>query len=323
MGRALANVAREYPNKPDHVLNGPSDLATPRAQHPVFFGSYDWHSSVHMHWTMARCLRIFPSVAAASAVSDWFDSALSPDRVAAECAYLEAPQSASFERTYGWAWLLLLQSELMQLAGSYPRAASWATNLQPLADAFAGRFVAYLPKLSHPVRTGTHANSAFSLVLAHEYATIARHPALRVSTESAARAWFGSDARYPARYEPSGEDFLSAGLVEAALMTRIVGPGRAADWWRQFSPPETELSVWLAPVAVGDRTDPRLAHLDGLNLSRAWCWKLLAPVLAEEHRGVVRAAIGAHLDASLPHAVEGNYMGTHWLASFALLALTA
>lgn len=319
---ALANVRQEYPNKLDHVINGASDLLPPNALHPVFYGSFDWHSAVHMHWLLVRLLRAFPSMPEAAQIAAALDEHFTGTRIAGELAYLQQPLRQSFERTYGWAWLLKLQAELIAAAATDSRARVWRDALQPLADAFVERYLEFLPRADYPVRAGTHANSAFGLLFALDYAECVQHLALRKVIAAKANDWFGRDRRYPAAYEPSGDDFLSAGLTEAALMLRVVDSCSYADWWEVFCPARGELQAWLTPVAVSDRSDPKLAHLDGLNLSRAWCWKMILPQLPQDLVTPVRDAVDAHLNAALPHACAGHYAGTHWLASFALLALT-
>lgn len=319
---ALANIEREYPNKLDHVINDALDVRSPRALHPVFYGSYDWHSCVHMHWLLARLLRCFPALPEAAEIRLAFDRHFTDANLAAEIAYLQQPSRQSFERTYGWAWLLKLQTELIALASADQRATAWCTALQPLTDIFVERYMQFLPLSHYPIRGGTHANSAFGLLFALEYTEAAQHFALRKLVTEKANTWFGRDRRYPSAYEPGGDDFLSPGLMEAALMMRVVDGCSYADWWQVFCPAPQDLHVWLTPVVVADRCDPKLAHLDGLNLSRAWCWKMIEPQLPPSLRAPVAAAIDVHLAASLPHATSGNYAGTHWLASFALLALT-
>lgn len=319
--RALANIRQEFPSKLDHVLNGVPDLQSPHALHPVFYGSFDWHSSVHMHWLLARLLRT-ADLPEGDLIRDAFNQHFTPENIAVELAYLQHPSRRSFERTYGWAWLLKLQAELHALAEREPAATSWRNNLQPLANAIVDRYQQFLPLAQYPTRAGTHANSAFGLLFALDYAERTQHLALRKLIAAKANAWFGQDRRYPAAYEPGGDDFLSGGLVEAALMLRVVDSCSYADWWELFRPAPRELLAWLSPVQVADRSDPKLAHLDGVNLSRAWCWKMISGQLDPALREKVDTAIDAHLGASLPYTVSGDYAGTHWLASFALLALT-
>lgn len=318
---ALANIAQEYPNKLDHVMNDAGDIQSPAALHPVFFGSFDWHSSVHMHWLLACLLGHFPSLPEAPQIRDVFDTQLTQAKIAAELAYLRQPSRRSFERTYGWAWLLKLQTELIGLAKIEQRALAWRDALQPLADEFVDRYLEFLPAAQFPIRAGTHANSAFGLLFALDYAECTQHIALRKVIARKANIWFGHDRNYPAAYEPSGDDFLSGGLVEAALMLRLFDGCSFADWWEAFCPSDQALQTWLTPVTGIDHSDPKLSHLDGLNLSRTWCWKMIIAALPEKLRQPVRQAIDAHIGAALPHVDRGDYVGTHWLASFAVLAL--
>jgi hypothetical protein len=317
---ALHNVATEYPYHLVHLARDDHDLAPPRRLYPLFHGSYDWHSCVHMHWTLARCLRRHPQAAFGAAIRAHFDARFTADAVAQEIAYLDAPGRASFERPYGWGWLLKLQAELIALAASEPAAAHWQATLAPLAQRLAGRLADWLPRADFPVRAGTHGNSAFALLLALDWVDAVQHRALHRAISERALRWFGQDRRYPADYEPSGDDFLSAGLTEARLMQRVLDGCDYADWWHQFAPPPAALARWLAPVAVSDATDPKIVHLHGLNLSRAWCWRGLHAALPVDLQKGVDAAIDAHLATSWAAATEGHYVGTHWLASFALLA---
>jgi hypothetical protein len=319
---ALANIRQEYPNKLDHVMNDVADLCSPQQLHPVFYGSYDWHSSVHMHWLLTRLLRLFPELPEAGQIQQAFDTHFTKARIAIEIVYLQHPTSQSFERTYGWAWLLKLQTELVELAITSSRAIAWRDAMQPLASVFVERYLHFLPLAQFPIRAGTHANSAFGLLFALEHAELIQHHVLRELIAAKAHGWFGPDQRYPAAYEPGGDDFLSGGLMEAAVMRRVLDGRDYIDWWQAFSPPSEELQVWLLPVPVSDRGDPKLAHLDGLNLSRAWCWKMLAQELPAPLPARVDMAIDAHIAASLPHASAGDYVGTHWLASYATLALS-
>jgi hypothetical protein len=318
---ALTNVSTEYPFHLTHLAHGDRDLAPPRTLHPLFFGSYDWHSCVHMHWTLARCLRRHPRAPFAAEVRAHFDARFSAAGVAGELAYFDAPGRASFERPYGWGWLLKLQCELIALAAEHTAAARWRDALAPLAQHLADRLLAFLPRAEFPVRAGSHGNSAFALLLALDYGEAIQHRALVHAIGDRAQRWFGRDHSYPAAYEPSGDDFLSAGLAEARLMQRVLDGCDYADWWQAFAPPAADLARWLAPVDVSDGLDPKIVHLHGLNLARAWCWRSLRTALPADLHAAVDAAIAAHLARSLPAAIEGDYVGTHWLASFALLAI--
>ena len=317
---ALDNVATAYPYKLDQVLRDDSDLAAPRLLHPVFFGSYDWHSCVHMHWLLARLLRLYPDQALAKEIREHFDNRLTSANIEGELVALKGPHRASFERPYGWGWLLKLAAELQLLAEA--QSTPWHRAVEPLAAAFADRFMQFLPRVDYPTRAGTHGNTAFALLLALDYCEAVQHRALYSLIAERANRWFGRDHRYPADYEPDGDDFLSGGLVEAALMRRVIDGCSFVDWWSQFQPSPEAMLTWLQPAQVSDASDPKIVHLHGLNLSRAWCWRQLVPEVDEPLKSSVRAAIEHHLAASLPAASHGDYVGTHWLASFALLALT-
>jgi hypothetical protein len=319
---ALAHVIREYPNKLDHIMVGPADVQAPRTLHPAFFGSLDWHSCVHGYWLLARLRRAFPTLAQRPAIDALFDAQLTAEKLAVERAYLERPTSGGFERPYGWAWLLMLTAELH--AGGVA-AASWHRALVGLAQAFAARLRAHLPKLTYPIRTGTHFNSAFALVLARDYARAHADTELAELIRTRALDWFGADADCQA-WEPSGDDFLSPALMEAECMRRIMARQEFAQWFARFLPAAAagEPAVLFGPVRVSDRSDGKIAHLDGLNLSRAWCWRSLAKSFCADDpiREHALAAAERHLAASLPY-IAVDYMGAHWLGSFALLALDA
>ncbi len=334
---ALDNVVREYPNKLDHLLTGDIDVRSPSMLHPVFYGSYDWHSSVHMHWTLVTLLDRFPALPEADAIAALLDRHFTVDRIAGELAYLARPSSASFERPYGWAWLLKLQEALHRAGRDDARAAVWRDRLAPLADAFVARVGRWLPVAVHPSRAGSHANGAFALMLMLDYATASGRADLHAALVAKAHAWYDADRAYPVEYEIGSEDFLSNGLLEAVLMHRVLcidATGREADcndaalglamfyqWWDDFVPDIARLAPWLKPVVPSDRGDPRFSHIDGLNLSPGWCWSRLVDHLPEALQTPVRLAIHAHRRESLPHAAVGHYVGTHLLASFALLAL--
>jgi hypothetical protein len=321
---ALAHVTREYPHKLDHVMRGPEDVRGPRELHPVFFGSFDWHSCVHGYWLLTRLLRRFPDLPEAPRIAALLGAQLTPELVAGEIAYLhEDPLRKGFERPYGWAWLLMLAAELARDASAAGRRRSSA--LQPLADAFAQRFRDFLPKATYPVRVGTHFNTAFAVALALEYAEVVGDRDLRKMLHTAALSWYRGDADCHA-WEPGGDDFLSSALIEAECMRRVLSPDDFAPWMNRFLPriADGEPATLFRPALVSDRTDGKIAHLDGLNLSRAWCWRSLARTWPADDPRRARAdtAADAHLAAALPH-VAGDYMGEHWLATFALLALEA
>jgi hypothetical protein len=314
---ALGHVGKEYPHKLDQVLCGPEDLKGPRALHPIFFGSFDWHSCVHGYWLLMRTLRLHPDMPVAGRVRDLLDRMLTPANVAGELNYLHRAYTGGFERPYGWAWLLALHAEARR------HEAAWADDLAPLAEAFADRFKAFLPKLTYPIRTGTHFNTAFALILALDWAEEGGDADLAALIAARARHYYGQDRDCPG-WEPGGDDFLSPALTEALCMRRTMAPGEFRAWFDAFLPDlaaGTPRSLF-EPAFVSDRSDGKIAHLDGVNLSRAWCWRGLADALDPEIAALGRRAADAHLDASLPH-VAGDYMGEHWLATFALLALEA
>lgn len=320
---ALTNVRREYPRKLDHLLIAPPGNLAPRATHPAFFGSYDWHSAVHMHWLLVRLLRVHPNLPAAAEIIPLLDAHLSDRPLAAELAYLQVPERHSFERPYGWAWLLELRAEALRLARDRPEGRRWAKALDPLATYIAGRMREFLAIAAYPIRAGAHPNSAFACVLALDYARTAGDTGLAAGIETAARSWYLADRDAPLAYEPSLADFLSPALTEAQLMREVLPGAEFAAWLSAFL---TEGLGGLAlPPVVPDRSDAQFCHLDGLALSRAWSLQRIAAGLpqdaAPEFARACAAAAQRHLAVGLPQAVGGDYVGEHWLASFAALAL--
>ena len=320
-GLALKHVTREYPNKLDHVLNGPLDLREPRDLHPVFFGSFDWHSCVHGYWLLATVLRLFPDLGEAHEIKRLFEAQLTASKVETEVDYLDQPMRATFERPYGWSWLLMLAAELDRHGGE--QAKKWREALAPLAAAFAEQFLVFLPKATYPTRVGTHFNSAFAVTLALEYAEGTSNERLGKLLVSKARDWYDSDFDCQA-WEPGGDDFLSPALIEAECMRRVLDADDYSIWLDRFLPQlaDRKPDTLFIPATVSDRSDGKIAHLDGLNLSRAWCWRSIASSwpASDPRRSIALAAADTHLAASLPY-VAGDYMGEHWLATFALLAL--
>jgi len=311
---ALSHVQKEYPHKLDHVLDGDADALPPRLLHPIFFGSFDWHSCVHGWWTLLTLRRLCPDMPEAGEINDLADESFTPAKVAAELAYLERPSSVGFERPYGWAWLLYLHLEASRHHDAWPNA------LEPLAHAFAARLHAYLGKLTYPIRAGTHFNTAFALILALEWAeTFDR--SLATTIQLWAVEHFRGDRDCQA-WEPSGDDFLSPALIEAFCMARVLTPVAFADWFSDFLPrlDEREPTTLFTPASVSDRSDGKIAHLDGLNFSRAWCWRELASRIPDRQRALAERTAVLHVESALPH-VAGDYAGEHWLATFALLAM--
>ena len=316
---ALGHVRREYPNNVDHALAEPADARTPRQLHPIFYGSYDWHSCVHSYWMLARLLRRFPDFAPASDIRALFDTQFVPEKVAAECTYFSRPTARGFKRPYGWAWLLKLATELALQPDD-----RWGRNLAPLTEVIVQRFRDFLPRATYPVRVGTHFNTAFGLRMAADYADISKDDGLAKLLRKTGQRWYGEDSDCPAWGEPSGDDFQSSALIEAECMRRLLPPNEFLPWFGQFLPrlSERQPATLFRPASVSDRTDGKIAHLDGLNLSRAWCWRSLGNALpaADPRRTIAHEAAREHLAAGLPHIAE-HYMGEHWLASFAVLAL--
>jgi hypothetical protein len=310
---ALGHVAKEYPHKLDHVLLDDEDALPPRVLHPIFFGSFDWHSCVHGWWTLLTLRRLFSDIGEAAAIGRLADESFTPEKVGVELAYLNRPLSRGFERPYGWGWLLYLHLEATR------HDEPWAGELEPFARAFAKRLSDYLAVLTYPIRVGTHFNTAFALILSLEWAD-AFDPTLAEQIRDRSRHWFGVD-RDCQSWEPGGDEFLSPALIEALCMARA-HPALFPIWFEQFLPhiAVREPATLFTPAIVSDRSDGKIAHLDGLNLSRAWCWRNLAPLLPSGERSVAEGAADEHLAAAMPH-LSGDYMGEHWLASFALLAL--
>jgi hypothetical protein len=312
---ALGHVRREYPHKLDHVLSSDEDALPPHVLHPIFHGSFDWHSCVHGWWMLLTLRRLFPEMAEATAIAGLAADSFTREKVEGELAYLERPLSRGFERPYGWGWLLYLHLELSL------HEEGWARVLEPLASAFAQRLHDYLRLLTYPIRVGTHFNTAFALILSLEWAAKSDQSLVELIRNRSLH-WFGADRDCEA-WEPGGDEFLSPALIEAVCMSRTHASEFSA-WFGHFLPgvSHRQPATLFDPVIVSDRSDGKIAHLDGLNLSRAWCWRLIAPLLSAEEKLIARQTADEHLAAALPH-IAGDYMGEHWLASFALLALLA
>lgn len=317
-------ICREYPNKLDHVIGGPGDLKSPRELHPAFYGCFDWHSAVHSHWMLIHLikrfeLRIEPKIRSLLRIN------LTEEHLRAEADYFAEPYRQSFERPYGWAWLLKLAQEIHQWDDKDGKG--WSEGLRPLETAIAARFCDFLNRQQYPVRTGTHTNTAFSMTLAYDYACSTGDVRLQDVLLEKATAYYSADANYPTAQEPSGADFLSPCLVEADLLRRVMSREQFREWLGVFLP---ELSSGgakqlLTPVEVSDRTDPQIGHLDGLNLSRAWCLVGIANSLdpSDPLACTLRDSAQHHAIKGLSHVATGDYMGEHWLASFAVYMLSA
>lgn len=312
----LKCMEQEYPNKLNQVLTSEKELLSPKALHPAFYGCFDWHSAVHGHWLLVRLLNEFPKMDAEKIRSQLAKS-LTPANIVGEMAYFDLKENASFERTYGWVWLFQLQSELDRSAD--PILQQLGKNLAPLTLRLVKEYETFLPKLTYPLRSGEHVNSAFSMVMAYDYAVQAKNKSFQKLLRERALDYYSQDEKASMRYEPSGFDFLSPNLEEIHLMSKVLEPAAFTKWLKTFLPELYDTQFALTPVDVSDRTDGKLVHLDGLNLSRAWCLYDIArkdPKLSH-----LRPIADAHLQKSLPSLVDGNYSGEHWLASFALYAL--
>jgi len=321
---ALKCVTREYPNKPEHVLNDASDVQSPKALHPAFYGCFDWHSSVHGHWMLVRLIRLFPDLPEAADIRKALNANLTAENIHAETEYLKQKNRQSFERTYGWAWLLKLAEELSLSSGAEEKI--WAGNLRPLVDALVDSYLQFLPKQTYPIRTGVHPNTAFGLAFAFDYAKTSGNEPLAALIAERSRTYFGNDKNYPAAWEPGGEDFFSPALLEADLMRRVMGAAEFRQWFARFLPQlaSGKPQSLLKPATVTDRSDPKLVHLDGLNLSRAWCMRSIANALprTDPARKVLAKSARAHSIDALAHVASGDYAGEHWLASFAVYLLS-
>lgn len=315
---AVDNILLEYPHMPWIMASSPESYRLHRNAHPTFFGSFDWHSCVEMYWVAAVILRRHPDAESAPRAIEVIDSLLTPENIATETTFIQL--NPGFERPYGWGWLLTFLAELD--ASDDPRAAVWSATLTPLADAIMDNLAAWLPRMTYPQRIGMHANTAFGLYLSWD-ALAARRPDLLETVRNRARQWFGHDIDYPFHYEPSGADFLSAGLCEAVLMQRVLGPDAFSGWLDDFFPTlvAQKPDVLFNPATVSDASDGQIAHLHGLNMSRAWAFSTLATAFPEGDPRAIAclAAARHHADAALPIVAGSDYMVEHWLVAYALL----
>jgi len=317
---ALTCLHQEYPNKISHVMQGDGDVRPPRALTPAFFGCYDWHSAVHGHWLLARLLHRFPNASFVKDARAALAVSLTPQNIAEEVRYLGNEKRASFERPYGLAWLLQLSAELR--SWDDPQAQQWATALAPLESLAASKLKDWLPKLHYPIRIGEHDQTAFSFGLIWDWARITSDARMTALLEDAAARFYRSDRACPLAYEPSGQDFLSPCLAEADFMRRVLAPDDFAKWLTSFLPqvPSKRNAQWLPPGVVTDRADPKLAHIDGLNLSRAWMLEGIAHGLKPTDKRVpaLLAAASSHRATALPAVTGEHYEGGHWLGTFAV-----
>jgi Protein of unknown function (DUF2891) len=326
---ALKCLHQEYPNHISHTLNSDADARPPRELTLAFYGCLDWHSDVHGHWLLVRLMRLFPDAPFAAAARVEVARSLTPQHIAGEIAYLRAPGRASFERPYGLAWLLQLAAELRRFDDTEARG--WSATLAPLESEVAARLESYLPKLRYPIRIGEHDQSAFSLGLMWDWAAVSGATQMRAVLGDAAERFYLHDRNCPLAYEPSGEDFLSPCLAEADFMRRVLAPPEFARWLASFLPQiphgrsaSTDLTAWLEPGVVTDRADPKLAHIDGLNLSRGWMLEGIAHGLPPHDPRIAALLDTAakHAAAALPAVTGEHYEGGHWLGTFAVYLTT-
>jgi DUF2891 family protein len=331
-GLAAEGILREFPNKPGNVMQDAAGVRAPLQMHPAFYGSFDWHSSVHGHWMLVRLLRVGPplSTELRARIHTGLNAHLTPAAIAAEVAYFEEPGQGSFERMYGWAWALRLAAELDAWQSELPdnaQVSAWREAMRPLEDLLVAKIPPYLERLEWPIRVGVHQDSGFALGQILDYAEQTKQDNLAATVRQRALDYYGSDTAYPARFEPSGEDFFSSGLNEADLMRRVLEPEAFSKWLQNFLPSlaSGEVPRLLEPVGVRDLTDGKLVHLAGLNLSRAWCLLGIASALpAEDPRTrVCLQSAAEHYEVGLGYVFSGDYAGEHWLASFAVYLVTA
>lgn len=313
-------IQKEYPNKLDHVMNDEGEVKSPKTLHPAFYGCFDWHSCVHGHWMLVRLLKLFPGLPEAKEIRMAIDKNLSVQNIKVEVQYLDQPNRKSFERTYGWAWLLKLADELR--SWDDPDGRRWSKNLEPLAHAIVNNYLNFLPKQTYPIRTGVHPNTAFGIIFALDYAKDSGNKELEALLIERSKTYYGNDKNYPVSWEPGGEDFLSPAFEEADLMRRVLNKNEFDKWFNNFLPgiSKNGNENILEPAVVADRTDPKIVHLDGLNLSRAWCMAGIASELDIDNpaKEILLKAAYKHAKDALAHVASGNYEGEHWLASFAI-----
>jgi hypothetical protein len=321
---ALKNLDQEFPHKPGIVWAKADEVKSPKGTHPAFFGSFDWHSAVHGHWMLVRVLKLHPDLPEAKRIREVLTAHLSAENGNAEAAVFARKEEKSFERPYGWAWLLKLAAELH--TWDDPDARTWSANLKPLSDLIATRYVEFFPKQTYPIRSGVHSNTAFGLTFALDYAKVTGDKKLLAAIEERAKSYYVKDEDAPARWEPDGADFLSPSLCEADLMRRVLPAKEFRGWLTKYLPglADGKPVTLFTPATVTDRTDGHLVHLDGLNLSRAWCMKGIASALLADDpvRKALLDAATKHAEAGLTHVASGDYAGEHWLASFAVHMLS-
>ncbi|WP_040253892.1 DUF2891 domain-containing protein [Psychroserpens mesophilus] len=312
-------IQTEYPNKLNQVIGGDADLQSPQALHPAFYGCFDWHSAVHGHWSLVSLLKQFPELNNKNKIMAMLLENMSEDNIKTEVSYFFGKHNSSYERTYGWAWLLKLAEELH--TWDHPNAKILEANLQPLTDLIVDKYLEFLPKLNYPIRVGEHPNTAFGLSFAYDYAKTVGNAELLSLIEQRAKDFYGNDADCPISWEPSGFDFLSPCLEEAALMKRVLPLEEYKTWLLDFLPQLNDKNFTIETGKVSDRTDGKLVHLDGVNFSRAWSLNEIAKDLPEYSH--LKNIANQHINYSLPGIVGDSYEGGHWLGSFAIYALNS
>jgi Protein of unknown function (DUF2891) len=318
----LKCIVQQYPNKTSHIVQSDSDqlVSSPKQLHPVFYGCFDWHSSVHGHWMLIHLLKTFPQLPEAAKIRAAINTNLTPENIQAEIKYFDSPLSKGWERTYGWAWILKLDEELY--TWNDEQAQRWHLTLQPLTQKIIEQWTVFLPKQTYPSRAGVHPNTAFGLVFALDYARTLHNEGFEKLITAAAKHLYSNDKNAPVLWEPDGSDFLSPALEEADLMRKILPAPAFIKWFNHYITLAGLKHLTNLPV-VSDRTDLQIVHLDGLCFSRSWCMKSIAAVMAssDQRKKILTQAAMLHLQTALPNIVSGNYGGEHWLASFAVLAL--
>lgn len=314
----LGCINKEYPNKLGQVLNEQSDLKEPSNLHPIFYGCFDWHSAVHGHWLLTKFLNKYPATNLSNNVANQWNDRFTTIKVIKEVNYFSSANNKNFERTYGWAWLLKLQTELN--ASNHKDGKIWAATLLPLTNIIVGKYKEFLPKLAYPIRVGEHTNTAFGLSFALDYARSVQDEAFEQLIINRAKDFYGNDKAAPLTWEPSGFDFLSPALSEANLMAEVLTEAEFSKWIKGFLPSILKSKFTLKPGIVNDRSDGKLVHLDGLNFSRAWCLYRLSAHLPKQKENLIRIA-DEHLKASMNQVIGSDYMGSHWLASFLVYAM--
>ncbi len=315
----LSCMNTEYPNRLGQTLGDEEDLKAPKILHPAFYGCFDWHSSVHGHWSLVSLLKQYPNIENGVQVREKLSNNISRENIADEVIYFKGKHNKIYERTYGWAWLLKLAEELH--TWNDPLGRELENNLQPLTDLIVDRFIEFLPKLNYPIRVGEHPNTAFGLAFAWDYANTVGNDKLKIAIEQRAKDFYLNDISCPISWEPGGYDFLSPCLEEAAMMLRVLSENEYKKWIKKFLPQLTKSDFDLVPGIVSDRTDGKLVHLDGVNFSRAWCLNEIANEYIEYSH--LKQIANKHINYSLPSIVDDNYEGGHWLGSFAIYALNS